>query len=150
MGDGFRDGAAIGNDVVEAGLAGFVLTDRLRADQASAAAGLEPVMREAEPVDAEVGHLGHVRECGMDLPRVFVAVLLGEIAGAEERRVADDGVGLGPGGEEGVGAEDVGVEVVERQVALEFEGVGVLAGEFVGVVFPELLGLRGGRGGGRA
>ena len=68
-------------------------------------------------------------------------MLLGEIAGAKIGRVADDGISLGPGGEEGVGAEDILVEVIERQIAFEFEGMGVLAGEFVGVVFPEFLGL---------
>src|ERR1019366_509030 len=65
----------------------------------------------------------------------------GDTASVEEWRVADNGIGFGPGGEEGVGAEDIVVQVVERQVTLEFEGVGVLAGEFVGVVFPELLRL---------
>src|ERR1035437_5080123 len=138
MGDGFGDGATVSDYVVKAFLAPFALPGGLRADQPSTSAGLQSIMREAEPVDAEVGHLRHVRECGIDLPGVFVAVLFGEVAVTKVRRVADDGIGLGPGREEGVGAEDVLVQVVQRQVALEYEGVGVLAGELVGVVFPKL------------
>src|ERR1035437_9820947 len=101
VGDGFGDGAAISDYVVEAGFAGLILPNRLGSDQPGASTGLEPVMREAEPMDAEVGHLRHVRERGIDLSRIFVAVFFGKVAGAEIWRVADDGVGIGPGGEEG-------------------------------------------------
>src|SRR5438105_579139 len=58
-----------------------------------------------------------------------------------EGGIADDGVGFGPGGEESISAENILVEVVEREVAFEFEGVGVLAGEFIGMVGPEFFGV---------
>jgi hypothetical protein len=78
-------------------------------------------MGEAEPMGAEVRHLGGVREAVLHALCIVVAEFLGDVAGAEIRRVSDDGIGLGPLGEEGVGAEDVFVEVVEREWVFEDE-----------------------------
>ena len=72
----------------------------------------------------------------------------GEPPGIEERWVSNNGLHLGPRRKEGIGAEDVLVEVIQRKVALEFEGMGVLAGKFVGVVGPELLGVAVGKAAG--
>ena len=99
---GFDDRAGL-DDVVESADAGLVVADVLRADEAGAAghgvgggAGRQVVVRFAKPIDAVVGHAGHVRVGAADGVDVVRAALGLEHLGAEERRVADDDVGLGP------------------------------------------------------
>ena len=75
-------------------------------------------------------------------------MFFGKITRAKKRRIADDGVALRPRIEQRILAPDVFVEVVQWQVALEFQGVGVMFRQGVGVFLPELLRLPGGEAAG--
>ena len=114
-GDGLGDDTAVFHDVIETRLAAFVLPDGVRADEPGASAGREGIVREAEPVGAEVGTPRNSRESSAELFHIRSAVFHRDFARVEIRRVAGDGVGGGPRGEEGVGADDVRVEIVERE-----------------------------------
>src|SRR5437879_13807250 len=98
-------------------------------------------MSEAEPVNAEVGHFGNFGKCCMNFSRVLITGVFRKEARAEKGRIADDGTSFGPWIEQGVGADDVLVEVVEREVAFKFKGMRVLAGELIAVIFPEFFGV---------
>ena len=84
-------------------------------------AGRQVVVGLAEPIDAVVGHAGHFGIGAADGVDVVGAALGLEELGAEERRVADDDVGFRPGRgcavgvDQGVGGDEVRVEVVQRQ-----------------------------------
>ena len=156
---GFEDGAGL-DDVVEAADAGLVVANVLGADQPGAAsdrvgsgAGRQMVVCFAEPIDAVVGHAGHVRIFFPHLVDIVGAALRFEQLGADERRVADDDIHFRPVGEQRVAGDEVGVEVVERQVAFAdvefFDGefapdhhgdFGEIDGKRVDVVTEEVLG----------
>jgi hypothetical protein len=72
-------------------------------------------------VGVEVCHFRNVGESFLHAAGRVVAEFLGDVAGAQIRRVSDDGVGLWPIREEGIGAEDIFVEVVERERVFEGE-----------------------------
>ena len=114
-GDGVGDDAAVFHNVIEARLAAFVLAHGVRADEARASPGGHRIVREAEPVRAEIRHLRHAGEARVEPLRVLVPVLFGEVARAEIRRIADDRVRLRPRRKERVGADDLAVEIVERE-----------------------------------
>ena len=88
---------------------------------------------------AEVRHLRDAGEAGVELVRIVIAVLLREEARAEIRRVSDDGIRFRPLREEGVSAENVLVEIGERERVLgKVKAVG--GGEFAGFAEFEFLG----------
>jgi hypothetical protein len=79
------------------------LADRVGADEAGALTVAQVVVGLAEEVHAQVGAAGDAGEGASEGGHVEVRALCGELAGVEERRVADDRRDVGPRAEQGVG-----------------------------------------------
>src|ERR1035438_6327163 len=125
--DGFQNRAGL-YDVIESTFARLVVANVLRADESSAAsyrvgcgACWQVVSSLAKPINTKIGSACNFRILLLQFPDIFAAMFQRHFPCIKKWRVADDNVGFRPlrgqtfGREQGVGGDEIFIEIVERQ-----------------------------------
>ncbi len=113
-GYGARDRTAVRHDVVERGLPRLPHADTARAYKPGARPRRQALVSAPEPVAANVDHTVDPKAT-LNATQVVRAQFATDLSIAEERWVPHDRINLGPFRKERVGADNIAIEIIERQ-----------------------------------